>query len=105
MSPVHPDDAAGARTERGWELLDMVRQWSYSRVTRRANLARHAPACRQCRHHAARPDRYRKCSQLIGLERAVAECDHHLGQLRELLAALDRQAEQTAPEPQPTLFA
>jgi hypothetical protein len=88
---VRPD----AVTERAWELLDQVRQWSYSRVTRRANLARHRSSCGQCGRHERTPETYRRCSEETHLDYLTAECDRVLERLQGKLRTLDD------PEPVP----
>lgn len=92
---VRTDPEANARRVLGEQLLDMTRQWSYSRVTRRANFARHDASCSRCMRSLDPAAPTTRCGEGRRLAQLADECDRKLAELRTELAELDA----AAPEP------
>lgn len=89
------DPEQTARRAEAAQLLDMTRQWAYSRVMRRANLNRHLDTCVKCRPRDEQGRPLKNCRERDRLGAMVAECYNELAALREQLAELDR------PDPDP----
>lgn len=89
ISPRYADNDPRPLVALHYEIEGQVRQWMYTRVTRRAIFARHAASCVQCASSDPASSAVARCPAGRPLGLAVHDSEQLLNDLRIALRELD----------------